>query len=211
MGGSIKTRRGGAKREIKKTILIIGEGKSELSYFKDLKKENDLKFNLEPKLGSDGSNYKSIFEKVLENADLGVYAHIFCLIDLDYIIKQDLLEDYEKEKNILLSNTQEGLVIVIESLPCFELWILLHFEKTQSTNVECKQLIDGKVKKHINDYTKAMSGLYSKIKDKQPQAMEYSKEIKKQRQKEIENTSNTFCRLSFTDIGELIKYFVKDE
>ena len=209
MSVSRNTMRGGAKREIKKKIFIIGEGKSELSYFQDLKKENDLKFSLKPELGN-GSDFHSIFEKALDNADSEIYKQIYCLIDLDYIIKQKLFEEYTKAKKELLSKTKK-MVTVIESLPCFELWVLLHFEKTQSTNIECQQLIDRKLKKHIPNYTKAMPGLYSKIKDKQSHALEFSKELKIQRQKEIKNVGDSRCLHSFTDMNELIQILEKEK
>ncbi|MCL2141884.1 MAG: RloB family protein [Methanimicrococcus sp.] len=210
MSVSRNTKRGGAKKEIKKKIFIIGEGKSELSYFQDLKKESDLKFNLKPELGKDGSDFHSIFEKASDNADSDIYKQIYCLIDLDYIIKQKLFEEYTKAKKELLSKTKK-MVTIIESLPCFELWVLLHFEKTQSTNIECQQLIDRKLKKHIPNYTKAMPGLYSKIKDKQSKALKFSKELKRLRQKEIKNMGDVHCRDSFTDIDELIQILVKEK
>ena len=185
-------------REIKKNILIICEGESEQTYFKDLKNREDLKFPIRPEL-SNKSSYKEIFEKVKKNNDPEVYEHIYCLMDLDHIIKHKMYPEYEKAKHELQKECK--IVSIIESCPCFELWICLHFEKTQSGEIDCDTFIKNRLKKHIPSYEKNMEKLYTLTKDKLLTALKNANEINENREKQIENKTypnHMKCTLSHT-------------
>ena len=191
-------------REVKKNILIICEGESEQAYFKDLKNRKDLKFSLKPEL-ADKSSYKEIFEKAKRNNDPEIYEHIYCLVDLDHIINHKSYLKYEKAKRNLLKDCK--IVSIIESCPCFELWICLHFEKTQSSETMCETFIHNKLKKHIPNYEKNMENLYTLTEDKMSTALKNANEINENRKNQIENetyANHMECTLSHTLIPKII-------
>ncbi|NOQ35463.1 MAG: hypothetical protein GQ569_06155 [Methylococcaceae bacterium] len=73
------------------------------------------------------------------------YAYIFCLFDNDDPIK--FAEASQKSKPV-----RGGKVIKITSIPCFEYWLLLHFEKSDAPQGTVKNSII-KLKKYITDYS----------------------------------------------------------
>ncbi len=73
----------------------------------------------------------------------------------------------------------------ITSVPCFELWILLHFGYTTmafgssgSFGSVCASVIKA-LKKHIPVYTKGTSGHFSALKERLPAAMVHASRLEK--------------------------------
>lgn len=73
------------------------------------------------------------------------YEHIFCLFDKDDPAKY--IEACQRKKAV-----RGGQVLKITSVPCFEYWLLLHFEKTDSPLGSESNTIK-RLREHITDYS----------------------------------------------------------
>ena len=85
-------------------------------------------------------------------AEAGGYDHVFCVFD------RDGHESFARARDQVLalaSRKNKPLPIkAIISVPCFELWVLLHFEKTDAPFVRCDDVVAG-VRSHMPAYVKA--------------------------------------------------------
>jgi len=131
-----------------KTIAVIGEGITEREYFKSLKNYEKLSFKFKPDIPKH-PDIKSIISKaesLSESFDL-----VFCIIDLDRLLLNSTeLSIYRNYKS-----KNKG-IIFIENNPCFEIWLLLHFELSGREYESCTNLISF-LKKYIADYNKSYS------------------------------------------------------
>lgn len=138
------------RKPVSKGTAIVGDGLCEKLYFDQMKTSEKLKSNIEPKLPKSGS-WSTVFdtvERLLSNEE---YTHIYCLIDFDTVISKNEAEKYTNRKNKLL---KLGRVSVFECNPCFEMWFLVHFEKTSKTFDNCDGVAYYLNKKHLSDYCK---------------------------------------------------------
>ncbi|MFA7671630.1 MAG: RloB family protein, partial [Sphaerochaetaceae bacterium] len=137
------------KRALKKAIAVIGEGYTERDYFNYIRVTRQFKFSFKPELCKP-SNYKEIFNKAkqLKQED---YDLIFCVLDIDTIIRENHLADFAKRCKQLGSKN----IIPIASNPCIEFWFLLHFQKHTSFKFyeDCNQLME-QLQKYIPNYNK---------------------------------------------------------
>jgi hypothetical protein len=146
MAKRLKLARKASKRKPRTVILIIGEGQTEEAYFRAIKQEfhsASLSLEIEPaKTKSDPVN-------LVRKADLrkktGDYDYIFCVFD------GDKPEEAHKARQQLAKggNTIRGFV----SVPCFELWLTLHFERSDAALPDCQQS-EARLKRHWSDYAK---------------------------------------------------------
>jgi hypothetical protein len=177
-------RRRKRERPVKTTFLIVCEGSCEEIYFKNLKKIERL-----PNLKIDIHNpKKSTPVKIIDYAKKKQkeykYDIAFCLIDGDVLRPGDIKPSTKIEPVI--------------SYPCFEVWLLLHFEYTSTDFYDCKNLIDLKLKKYIADYEKSQAyhrrkNFYGMLKDNIKNAINNAKRL------DEENKKN--CKPSGTSSG----------
>lgn len=141
------------KRAFKKAIAVIGEGDTEKAYFKYIQITKRYHFKLKPDLARP-SNYIDLFSKAkdLRNEK---YDLIFCVLDIDTIIRENHLADFIAKCKRLPKN-----IIPIVSNPCFEFWLLLHYLSTPSSRFydRCEQVVR-EVKKYLPDYDKKRIGI----------------------------------------------------
>lgn len=146
MAKPFNPRRKANQRKPHTVILIIGEGQTEEAYFKAIKQQYhsaSLSLEIEPaKTKSDPVN-------LVRKADLrkktGDYDYIFCVFD------GDKPEEAHKARQQLAKggNTIRGFV----SVPCFELWLTLHFERSDAALPDCQQS-EARLKRHWSAYAK---------------------------------------------------------
>ncbi len=142
-------------RRAKETVAIVGDGQTERIYFADVR-DTDRPANLSifpdypRKLGS----YKGVLERALVlKAD---YAKVFALIDLDKIIQDNQIAEYQQAKAV----TEATGVIVLENNPCFEVWLLLHFVTTGRLFNNCEGVVTELARNNrIPRYTKSQKFL----------------------------------------------------
>lgn len=130
------------------------------------------------------------------------YDAVFCVIDRDqhtgYVAALQKARDTKKIKNLYM----------VVSIPCFEYWLLLHFQKTNAFFDGCDAVMQ-KLKKYIPDYNKKLDFknwdiLYKNyFISKQSQSIENAKYVIEQHQKDINNNWNPSTQLHI-----LIEYLI---
>jgi RloB-like protein len=184
-------KRRGPSREQRKTVLIVCEGgKTEPYYLTDLCKELGIKPKVEIVPGDvAGTHPKTIVKYAKEKQRGNDFIAVWCIYDRDE--HENIHEAHQQAKD---NGFEVGF-----SNPCFELWILLHFEN-QTAEIDRHQCLR-KVKKHIPDYEKGMKGVFKFIRDNQELAQTRSSLFRDEHIKndkaegERDNPSTTIDRL----------------
>ena len=136
-----------------KGTAIVGDGLCEKLYFDQMKISEGLKSRIEPKLPNESGSWSTVFDTVDRFLSTEAYTHIYCLIDFDVVISNNETEKYKNRKNKLLKT---GRVSIFECNPCFEMWFLVHYEKTSKPFDNCNSVATYlKKQKHIIDYNKS--------------------------------------------------------
>lgn len=168
-------RRRSAGRSPFDRVLIVTEGsETEPTYFRDLCA--DPRYNL-TSVDVDGScdpNPMSVVEHGLEQFEEdGDYDRLYCVFDWDRRDEFDRAVEW-------LENMRENegwSVYWTFSIPCFEYWVLLHYEHTASAYTHpdspCSQVVRD-VKAHLPNYRKGMTDLYDRTKPFLEDALERS-------------------------------------
>lgn len=135
------------QREPYAKILIVCEGeKTEPNYFQGAKDHyalNSANIEICSECGSDPiSIIKFAKQRCREERDAGdAYNKVFCVFD------RDAHPNYLQAMNEISSATPKHTYIAINSVPCFEYWLLLHFNLTtqpynaQHNNSACNQVL----------------------------------------------------------------------
>ena len=155
-------RRKGPRRESYDRVLIVCEGtRTESSYFLDLAEQYQLS-SVNIKIMGTGSDPSNLVKqaKILQKKekDLGEsYDQVYCVFDKD---------SHAKFSSASLE-AQANRFKLARSWPCFEFWLLLHFEYTRhpysrTSKSPCTNCIE-ELRRHIPDYEKASQGLFEKL------------------------------------------------
>lgn len=200
--------RRGAVKDSAPIYLIVCEGKkTEPEYFNDLRNYERLASITVKVCGECGSAPISVVEHSLQLyeemiKDGEIVEGIFCVFDKDnhesFFRACALIEKSKKDKIPITA---------IFSIPCFEYWLLLHFQYNRApfqgkgnasiAGVVCKQL-----QTYIKGYTKGAKGLYASLKCKQTDAIAHS-------QRAIEDSDATGQDNPSTHIHSLVKQLLK--
>lgn len=157
----------GRSSETKKSlerILIVTEGEAtEPLYFSYLIEDYKLS-TADVKVTGDGhscpyhvvTDAEKLYEKSLSNKK--AYDKVFCVIDKDSHTR------YE-DALMHMKTLDSDIFYLINSIPCFELWLLLHYEytiksfdKTAKRSI-CESLIKDDLRRHLPNYEKNISNL----------------------------------------------------
>ncbi|MFA5286045.1 MAG: RloB family protein [Smithellaceae bacterium] len=153
-----------ARRAPYKRILIVCEGKkTEPNYFKEFRKAHGLNPRnvviADKKDGLDPLNLvKYAIEEYKNDKD---FDDVYCVFDRDkhetYHAALNKIRDYPMKRGVTLHP--------ITSIPCFEIWLLLHFTYTTkpfcvaSNDSNCALLISD-LKQYIPSYEKGAEKIY---------------------------------------------------
>ncbi len=112
-------------KDTRQSIHIVGEGQTELFYFKHLKRLRRYNCNISPRLFENNSIAK-IEKKVEELLREDVF--VICVFDADVSRRSDA----ENAKLVRLKSkySKKDNVLICDSLQSIEYWFLLHFEDT---------------------------------------------------------------------------------
>lgn len=194
-----------ASREPYDRVLIVCEGlKTEPNYLGEL--IDDLKLNTANISvdGSCGSSPKSVLEHAekffqQEKKKGDSYDRIFCVFDKDsHGVHYD--NTIEKIKN----HSTKDIFQAINSIPCFEYFLLLHFEYTEKPYYpkQNKSVCDCVIQDlwtHIPQYAKANTGLYDLTKDKLQTAIGHCKRA-------LDSAQKTATDNPTTQMHHLVEY-----
>lgn len=147
------------QREPRSITLIVCEGSTEEVYFEAAR----VAFNLTTAEVVVADNTKgaapiSVVECAEERAEeTGGYDTIFCVFDRD---DHESFHRARARIKGLASRSKHGLNIQeVISVPCFELWVLLHFEKTDRAFRNCDDVVAHIRARHLGSYKKANQDL----------------------------------------------------
>lgn len=157
-----------AKRSSFEKILIVCEGaKTESNYFRELKDYYQLNTaNIADVVvdGNCGSDPWSVYQHAQKlasraKADNDPYDKIYCVFD------KDKHTTYQKTITTIVD---KKIFTAINSVPCFEYWLLLHFvymvrpfSETGNKSI-CDNTIE-ELKKYLPDYQKGIRGIFRKL------------------------------------------------
>jgi hypothetical protein len=150
-----RLRRRAGNRPPRSITLIVCEGETELEYLTALCNRLGLRpTEVILAENTEGSAPISVVTCAERRAkEWGGYDHIFCVFD------RDSHESFERARSRirqLASRRSAALPIrEIVSVPCFEIWVLLHFEQSDAQFAECSEVISRIRDRHMPDYVKA--------------------------------------------------------
>jgi hypothetical protein len=143
-----------------KRIAIVGDGFTEKIYFEQLKEFEQLSnFAIKPELprkSKAGGSYKRVLETAKDLSALG-YDFVYALIDYDTVISENASGEFDSE----IADLDDQKISVYINNPCFETWILLHYERTGKLFKNCDE-VERQVVTHIKDYCKNQEYLEKK-------------------------------------------------
>ncbi|MGD1912534.1 MAG: RloB family protein [Rivularia sp. (in: cyanobacteria)] len=185
------------KKKPRKYILIVVEGQeTEYNYLNSLKDDLKLKTTEIQVARASGGSPLDVVEKahklILEQNKLNKkqgqpkYDEVICVFDQDNQIKKYDDALIQAEKNSILA---------ITSVPCFELWFLLHYCNTSSPFANCKQVckkLESELKKRNllkskECYEKNNSDWYKILKPQLQNAIDNAEKLEKYQENNNEN------------------------
>lgn len=141
------------KRLPRSTTLVVCEGETERAYFKTIRHHYRLS-NAEiviAETNQDSAPINVVTCAKQKNDRAGGYDHIYCVFD------RNGHESFERAREMIRSLARAGKnalpIQEIVSIPCFEVWILLHFERTDTSFGSCHEVIQ-RVRSHLPRYEK---------------------------------------------------------
>jgi len=179
-------------------VLIVCEGgKTEPHYFKALIAAERLSSaNIHVTSGGGHTDPVSIVKIAEGNLEKG-YDRIYCVFDRNGHVNYD-------EALARIANHGSGKLRAITSWPCFEVWILLHFnystapfQKTGNRS-PCDNVVKALVE-HIDNYEKGRATIFNEISSKLEMAMTNARKLAKYNK---ETNSTNPATLAF----ELVHY-----
>lgn len=193
------------KRKLLRRIAVVGDGVTEKIYFEQLKEVERVKdVVIKPELpskSSKGGSYKKAINTAKSLVDEG-YDHVYCLVDFDTVLSENKLADFTQEiKGI---NTKQITVYI--NNPCFETWVLVHYEKTGKAFSDC-DTVGKAITKHLKDYCKNQEYLRKKnlYKTLRPQLETNAIPNGEFLENNREEKSNNYPR------AEVFKFFLKEK
>lgn len=195
-------RRRGPTREPYDVVLIVCEGKkTEPEYFEGLKKACRLNSaNIKVVPSDYGNDPVSVVKYALDEYRKGGYDRVFCVFD------RDGHANYHDALDRAASSPagRKGRLEAITSVPCFELWILLHFMYAAAPFVKtgnksaCDNVIDA-VRDHLPEYQKAMMGVFERLEPHTDRAVTHADRLAR-------HNRDTASENPATKVHELVKY-----
>lgn len=149
-------------------FVVSGGRNTERYYFVHV---NDLsekyKFNIRPKYFGDESAYTKDFpQRIKDILSKNVDARIFCVFDMDTVYKSNKLQGKHKLfVASLKTEIDKGQVVLCDSMPSFEFWLLLHFvdyEGLLKNYSAASQKLAPYLRPYFKDSTKKLKKLLKK-------------------------------------------------
>lgn len=157
-----------ARRETYAKVLIVCEGeKTEPNYFLGLKDHyalNSANVEITGNCGSDPvsiiNHGKQRYREVKNAGD--PFDKVYCVFD------KDAHPNYKQAMDDISNATPKNIFIAINSVPCFEYWLLLHFVYSTKpyaalhNNSACNQVLTD-LKVYIPDYAKGRRDIFAEL------------------------------------------------
>jgi hypothetical protein len=157
-----------ARREPYAKVLIVCEGeKTEPYYFHGLKEcygLNSANVEIGGNIGSAPSSiYDYARQRYRAEKDAGdPFDHVYCVFD------KDTHDSYDQTVQDLAHSTPKNVFRAITSIPCFEYWLLLHFEYSTRPynplpeNSSCHQALHD-LRRYLPHYSKGRQDTFTEL------------------------------------------------
>lgn len=164
-----------ARRAPYARVLIVCEGeKTESNYFNGLKDHLTLNNANVVVTGECGSSPLSIVEYAMqryrdEQRTGDPFDKVFCVFD------RDVHDTYQQALDRIAAAKPKATFVAITSVPCFEYWLLLHFDYTTApfhaagAKSTGDRVVD-KLRKYIPDYQKGDGSVFAQLIEQLPRA-----------------------------------------
>jgi hypothetical protein len=195
-----------AKYIAQETILIVCEGETEVNYFNALKREYRLS-PLMVLLSESGSAPINVVEYAISYAENHeAIDKVYCVFDRDqHSTYEQAIKRLENHKPIDRAKSTPTFT-AITSVPCFEIWLLLHFEYTakpymQKEKISPDQILQKDLERYLPEYTKGSSMWFPKLHRNIAAALANAERLKKE-------NLRTGSENPATEVHELIGYLL---
>lgn len=194
-----------ARRDPYAKVLIVCEGsKTEPNYFEGLKAYYQLNSANVEITGESGSSPKSILgyahKRYVEEKNAGdSFDRVYCVFD------KDTHQSYETTCAKIKQMVPKDTFFAITSVPCFEYWLLLHFNYTTKPyeplpgNSAANQVLSELMNNFLPDYKKGQTGVFESLQGQ----LEFAKNnaIRARKAAAAQHTDNPTTR-----VDELVDY-----
>ena len=177
-------------------MLIVCEGsKTEPHYFEEIRQDLRLQVASVKVCGKEcGSDPVSVFkyaQKAYEAEDCA-YDTVYCVIDTDSHSNLNAALAQIKSKG--------SPYVAIVSSPCFEYWLILHYELHQkafsaTSKKSIGDVVGSALRKHDKSYSKGKPGVWARYKGRLPTALNNSKIVLKTAKKNASINPSTEIHL----------------
>lgn len=190
--GKASFRRRAGNKPPRSVTLIVCEGDTEQEYFAAIRIHYGLS-TTEVIIAENtkGSAPISVVRCAEEKcAEPGGYDKVFCVFDRDGHESFDRARDRIKA----LANRKKRSLPIEEaiSIPCFEVWILLHFEQTDAPFGRCADVIRRILDNHVANYEKADAGIARQLMGRADNAVINAEWLEK---RAVDNNHNPYTSL----------------
>jgi hypothetical protein len=186
-------------------VLIVCEGeKTECNYFEEIRQNARISSAhvvvLPTDLGTDPRKVVESAQDVFNQKDKA-FERVYAVFDRDDHPHYETAIQMAAAKNKKIKNDEKRLVEfeTIVSVPCFELWLLLHFEDARSWIH--RNVVLRKLRTHIDGYEKGMPNLFALTKSLLSVATGRATSLKLNHQR-IPGEE------LYTDVHELVEYLI---
>ena len=165
-------RRQQRKRPVKRTCLVVTEGKkTEPDYLLDLnRQEFRLSIQVSDGHSDPGHVVSGAVRRKRDSEDGPVsYDEIWCVFDADDISAETLESAMDRARS-------EGIWVALSN-PCFELWLLLHYRYTTGQMRTCKKARN-LLRKHVPGYEKSAPAC-SELRERLAEAIANAEKLRK--------------------------------
>lgn len=177
-----------AKRQPYERLLIVCEGKkTEPQYLQEIRAAYRLSttnVQVQPSgFGSDPMSVVHFAEHLFRNGDLARNVPALAFDRLCIVFDRDEHASYHAalarieslQHSLRNDDGDRPAVDAVVSVPCFEVWLLMHFEDV-ATPLHRDEAIE-RLRQHIDGYEKASGGHWQSTKDSLEQAMTRAKQL----------------------------------
>ena len=199
-------RRTSQRRKLKKTLLIVCEGKeTERNYLDGLKREDSVSklFTIRIVPGKGGSRTQIVNHAIhKKRTQQDAPDKVICVLDTESLQSPQARDDLADARNKAKAN---GIVLYLSN-PAFEVWLLAHFSRTARQFVDCDAVIVELDKKWTANfgqpYDKSDRDVYRKLASRTQAAIENAKAVAEQ---DHEDKNDIIDRNSSTEVYKLVE------
>jgi len=180
-------------------VLIVTEGtKTEFHYFEAIRKELRIQ---QVHCHVTSSNHHTEPKQVVTHAqklfkDKPEYDRVYAVFDRDDHKSFHEALQMTESKILKKSDKQQVRIVAVPSVPCFELWLLLHFQ--EQNGMIHRDKVYACLKEHLPQYEKNAEDTYASTKGRFEKAQK--------RAENLRNQTDTIDSMPWTNVDELVNY-----